>query len=229
MQDSNAETSRKELEELKFELQQLQISLNREREVQAALSMRIETHNSSLSVQKRGVRATKMKMRELQEQERQLLHWFKVNAKVSYDKGKDHANLLLQKAMTKISKVIAINKTYSEKLEAIHHESTIKRTEFNHLISDKLNLQKTKESIERDLVRMNNQAIEDEKILLVRRSQFEADMQIKIKAEEDLIQFEQKLLLEAREKQSPGRPVQIYELEEFSVKMKDLTRVSREI
>ncbi|KAJ3333309.1 hypothetical protein HDU76_009463 [Blyttiomyces sp. JEL0837] len=223
---SEAATAKKEERNLKIEYQSLQMAIKAEAEKQSKLSMKIETTKSSIALQRRAVRATKMKARELQDRCRQLLHWLQVVAKVAFEKEKDKANALLQRAR----KIYDRYRNLYEESSALYNTRKAvydeKFVSYSETITARDQMAEEERILNEELERLR--ALQDQEVtaFTIRKEQMEQDLITRMQAEEAQRKYEAQILAEACEKQRPGKPVDIDELEAIEAKKKGLSKVS---
>jgi chromosome segregation ATPase len=210
---------------LKIEYQSIQMAIHKEHEKQQNLTLRIESSQSAMALQRRAVHATKMKARDFQEKYRQALHWLQVQAKVAFEKEKDRANALLIRATKIFNKfkgaqdnVVTKVNELTKIIEESRSQFKIWETEARTLRQQEKDLTKEVESLREELERLAEN-------VRMKKEMKEQELIVRLQMEESLRQFEQNLLKDACTKQRPGKPVDIEDLEVFEASGKGLMRV----
>ncbi|KAI9351112.1 hypothetical protein DFJ73DRAFT_831642 [Zopfochytrium polystomum] len=219
------EQYKKEELRLKAEYQSLQKSLKTELEQQEKLSVQLESASSAVSIQRRALRATKMKVRDMQEQQRQLLHWFKVVAKVAFEKEKDKANALLQRAMRILSRCTTRHDKIYAKVQAANQRLEAELEELNRVMAEHEELRDVEARLTAEVDELKLTLEREEADYLARRENVENDLKNRLLAEEALRKFEAELIAEACEKQRPGRPVDVDELDVFEAVKREVKKI----
>ncbi|KAJ3195860.1 gem (nuclear organelle) associated protein 2 [Irineochytrium annulatum] len=211
---------------LKMEHQSLQLALKAEADKQAPLALKIESVRSSMGNQRRALRATKMKVRELEDRCRQILHWLSVVAKVAFEKEKDRAHALLHKAMRLIEKYKSATEAGAARVGVMdgrladqkrRHGEVAK--ELDHLRAEETELDRAVAALKADLEAESSQ-------LAKKKDNKEYELRAKLQAEEAQRLFEVNLLKDNCEKQNPGKGgVDVEDLICYEAVDKNLTKI----
>ncbi|KAJ3099449.1 hypothetical protein HDU97_003024 [Phlyctochytrium planicorne] len=197
---------------LKIELQTFERALKAETEKQSHYQMKLETQQSSINVQRRAVRATKMKVRELEDRCRQVLHWLSVVAKVAFEKEKDKSNALLQKCAKLTAKFKKHQDQCLIRVETIKTKITDGNAEKSSAQKEIEELKITEKKLEQEVELLRAELEEESQLVASKKEMREKELMSKIHAEEAQRQFELSLLRDACTKQRPSKPVDFEDL-----------------
>ncbi|KAJ1567411.1 hypothetical protein HK405_006066, partial [Cladochytrium tenue] len=216
---------KKEERRLQLELQGLRQAQKREAEEQEALSLRLETAASALGLQRRAVRALRMRVRDHEAQLRALQHWLRVAARVAFDRERDRAHALLQRAVAALRRAAAAQDRWHTRARAAAARFAARASEAAELAAAREDAAAQVAALTAEVAALREREAREAAELAARRARVEAEFRSSLAAEEAMRRAEAALLAEARERQRPGNPVDVDELEVFEAVKKDLKKV----
>ncbi|KAI8830099.1 hypothetical protein BJ741DRAFT_621101 [Chytriomyces cf. hyalinus JEL632] len=222
-----------EMRSLKHEERRLKIEyqtiINQTREhakLQNDLTLLLETSQSHLSLQHRAVRATKMKVREYESRYKQLLHWLQVVAKVAFEREKDKAHALLQRAAKLFEKMKAKQEKVSKKAATTSHRLKGMIAMMNGLVGEGTQLEAKEERVSNEVALLKQQLDEEMNLFQQKKAGMESALSKQLMEEEHNRLMEEKLLKEACMKQgSDGSLIDIEELEFIEANERGLKKI----
>ncbi|KAJ3238215.1 hypothetical protein HDU81_008197 [Chytriomyces hyalinus] len=227
------EYATEEMKALKHEERRLKIEyqtiVNQTREhakLQNDLTLLIETSQSHLSLQHRAVRATKMKVREYETRYKQLLHWLQVVAKVAFEREKDKAHALLQRAAKLFEKMKAKQEKVSKKAATTSQRLKGMIAMMNGLVGEGTQLEAMEEQVSNEVASLKQQLDDEMNLFQQKKAGMESALSKQLMEEEHNRLMEEKLLKEACMKQgSDGSLIDIEELEFIEANDRGLKKI----
>ncbi|KAJ3266460.1 hypothetical protein HDU77_000560 [Chytriomyces hyalinus] len=227
------EYATEEMKSLKHEERRLKIEyqtiINQTREhakLQNDLTLLLETSQSHLSLQHRAVRATKMKVREYESRYKQLLHWLQVVAKVAFEREKDKAHALLQRAAKLFEKMKAKQEKVSKKAATTSHRLKGMIAMMNGLVGEGTQLEAKEEQVSNEVALLKQQLDEEMNLFQQKKAGMESALSKQLMEEEHNRLMEEKLLKEACMKQgADGSLIDIEELEFIEANERGLKKI----
>ncbi|KAJ3214343.1 hypothetical protein HDU67_001784 [Dinochytrium kinnereticum] len=211
--------------ELKIEYRTLQESLKNESEKQSQLQLKLETQQSSVNLQRRAIRATKMKVRELEDRCRQVIHWLSVVAKVAFEKEKDRSNALLQKCAKRMDKFRKQQEQTTIKIESLRAQIVEISSAQESSVVEIGELKRSEEVSSAEVEALRLELEELAQMVAAKKEVRERELLQKLQAEEAQRQFEMSLLKDACAKQRPAKPVDFEDLLIYEAIDKGLQKV----
>ncbi|KAJ3084114.1 hypothetical protein HDU99_003325 [Rhizoclosmatium hyalinum] len=212
--DEELRAYKRQERKLKIDYQHLVNQTKEEVKKHQELTMLIENFRSHLGLQHRAVRNTKMKVRENEQRYRQLLHWLQVVGKVAYEREKDKANALLQRATKIFEKFKRVQDKVTTKANTNSHNLKKLMAQMNVLVTDGKKFETQEEILSAEVAELNRQLEEETKAFEIRKTGMEQALSRKLQSEEQSRLLEAKVLAAACQKQSKdGKPIELEELE----------------